>query len=427
MRTKRLATDTLGSLAFSFALACLSASTGCSKPTDATPATGAAASASPGAVGSASPSPSAPVATTAVPPPSGWTGPFASGFEGAIAMHTTSAHGPTDMVFLTKGGKSLVDVPGRDGQTAHSIFDPTTQKVTIVMDSQQLAMQVPLPHASAAAPNATPPKVTRTGKHETVAGYDCEDWDIVLEGGKREATCVAQGLAFFDFSAMSGPVGGGVHSSWAEELRDGNAFPLRAVESDSAGKETSRMEVTRIEKKSLDDAAFIVPASYHIMQVPALGAEAPRRTRPRRSPSATVRSSLRDSGRLPAACSPASRTVKAKLTALVGLSIVVMLAALPILSWILHRQMLDEVDDRVVDARKSFLTELEDDLADLDPRGEGARPGRGHPARGGGARSGEGAPDGGHVPHDLPVARRAPLRPDGARGAGRVRRAGHAE
>jgi adenylate cyclase len=60
------------------------------------------------------------------------------------------------------------------------------------------------------------------------------------------------------------------------------------------------------------------------------------------------------------------RTVKSKLTALVGLSIVVMLAALPILSWTLHRQMLDEVDDRVVDARKSFLTELEDDLADLN-------------------------------------------------------------
>src|SRR5580704_4621953 len=58
-------------------------------------------------------------------------------------------------------------------------------------------------------------------------------------------------------------------------------------------------------------------------------------------------------------------TVRAKLTALVALSIVVMLTALPILSWVLHRQMLDEVDDRVVDANKSFLAELDDDLSDL--------------------------------------------------------------
>jgi adenylate cyclase len=58
-------------------------------------------------------------------------------------------------------------------------------------------------------------------------------------------------------------------------------------------------------------------------------------------------------------------TVKAKLTALVGLSIVVMLAALPILSWLLHTQMLDEVDERVSGAKKAFLAELDDDLSDL--------------------------------------------------------------
>ena len=40
-------------------------------------------------------------------------------------------------------------------------------------------------------------------------------------------------------------------------------------------------------------------------------------------------------------------TVRAKLTALVSLSVVVMLAALPVLSWLLHRQLVDEVDDRV--------------------------------------------------------------------------------
>jgi adenylate cyclase len=59
------------------------------------------------------------------------------------------------------------------------------------------------------------------------------------------------------------------------------------------------------------------------------------------------------------------RTVRAKLTTLVALSVLVMLAALPLLSWLLHRQMLDEVDDRVIDAEKSFQIELEDDLADV--------------------------------------------------------------
>jgi adenylate cyclase len=58
-------------------------------------------------------------------------------------------------------------------------------------------------------------------------------------------------------------------------------------------------------------------------------------------------------------------TVRAKLTALVSLSVVVMLAALPVLSWLLHRQLVDEVDDRVTEAERAFQTELDDDIADL--------------------------------------------------------------
>jgi adenylate cyclase len=58
-------------------------------------------------------------------------------------------------------------------------------------------------------------------------------------------------------------------------------------------------------------------------------------------------------------------TVRAKLTALVALSIAAMLAALPVLSWLLRQQLVDEIDDRVADAEKSFQAELDDDLTDL--------------------------------------------------------------
>src|SRR5579864_5513167 len=58
-------------------------------------------------------------------------------------------------------------------------------------------------------------------------------------------------------------------------------------------------------------------------------------------------------------------TVRAKLTALVSLSVAAMLVALPVLSWLLHRQLVDEVDDRVTEAEHAFQTELDDDIADL--------------------------------------------------------------
>jgi adenylate cyclase len=58
-------------------------------------------------------------------------------------------------------------------------------------------------------------------------------------------------------------------------------------------------------------------------------------------------------------------TVRAKLTALVATTVLMMVATLPVLSWLLHKQLIDEVDDRVEEAAKSFEQELKDDLDDL--------------------------------------------------------------
>jgi adenylate cyclase len=59
------------------------------------------------------------------------------------------------------------------------------------------------------------------------------------------------------------------------------------------------------------------------------------------------------------------RTVRAKLLSLVGLSIVVTMATLPLLSWLLHKQLLQEVDDSVENAEQAYQAELDDDIVDL--------------------------------------------------------------
>ncbi len=58
-------------------------------------------------------------------------------------------------------------------------------------------------------------------------------------------------------------------------------------------------------------------------------------------------------------------TVARKLVFLVALSGVAAAVTLVILFWVMPRQLLDEVDDRVEDAQRSFQSELDDDLADL--------------------------------------------------------------
>ncbi len=58
-------------------------------------------------------------------------------------------------------------------------------------------------------------------------------------------------------------------------------------------------------------------------------------------------------------------TVRRKLTALVAFSAIAALVVIPVLSYLMHRQLVDEVDDRVPEAIHGFDEELADDLLDL--------------------------------------------------------------
>jgi adenylate cyclase len=60
-----------------------------------------------------------------------------------------------------------------------------------------------------------------------------------------------------------------------------------------------------------------------------------------------------------------SVSIRAKLALLVGLPLILLGAALPILSSIQHKELIDAADDQVEDAERAFIAEMEDDLADL--------------------------------------------------------------
>jgi hypothetical protein len=207
---------------------------------------------------------------------------FTGDFEGVITMRTTSSHGPPqDLVIETKNEKMRFDMPmGPKGETSHAIFDPQANKVVVLMDTAKAYMDMDFGSPSAPQPNTSPDtsSVSRTGKHETIAGYDCEDWSVKDPSGKRSDVCIAQGIAFFDIGSMR--PGAKTQPAWMKEFREKKYFPLRSVEVDAAGKEVSRMEVTRIEKKRLDASAFAVPPDYKKFEMPAAVPGAPGGTAP---------------------------------------------------------------------------------------------------------------------------------------------------
>ena len=112
--------------------------------------------------------------------------------------------------------------------------------------------------AQSAAP--TDVKLTRTGKKETIAGYECEH--VTVTSARETADiCLAKGLGSY-VNPMSA-VRSGNEPAWQKQLAD-EGFPLKVT--DATGKVA--MEVTRIEKKRLDNTLFSVPEHYTRMQMP---------------------------------------------------------------------------------------------------------------------------------------------------------------
>ena len=193
---------------------------------------------------------------------------FGSGFEGEISMHTTRASGPPqDMVVETKGDKLRFDTDSPAGKT-YGIYDPSVSptKVVMVFDAQKafLDLDFSSPGAPQANTSADSSAIDKNGKKETIAGIECQNWTAKDPSGKRSEVCIAEGIAFFDIGSLKSG------SPLSKELREKKLFPMRTVEYDATGKEISRTEVTKVEKKKLDDARFVVPSEFKKVTLPGL-------------------------------------------------------------------------------------------------------------------------------------------------------------
>jgi hypothetical protein len=217
-----------------------------------------------------------------------------SSFEGDVTMSVTaktgSKGGPKTVVFQLKSPKVRIDV-GADGaadnpmlaQGGAAIIDPPAkkayllvlaQKKAIVLDFDKAKGGLKLPKmpglpgapSAPAGPPPDPPKVEKTGKKETIAGYQCELWKITSKTGRADA-CLAEGIKWIDLGDL------GVQSpefAAVAAVSDFNHFPLRVVSFDAQNVEQNRMEATKIEKKKLDDTIFTVPADFQVVDLAAM-------------------------------------------------------------------------------------------------------------------------------------------------------------
>ncbi len=215
---------------------------------------------------------------------------FLSGFEGQIdlsvrgkiAAKATQPGQPEAMnlSLLVKDKKFRMDLPNAPGPTGvpmkgYGVLDGTQQKAFVVTDTPEkmaivfdlnrtgeqlkgLSADRPSAQGAKATPKP-PPKVTKTGRKDKVAGYTCEDWEIASEDGSKVALCVAgRGFSWLKIPMLGAPA----EYAWMGELLDGSHVPLRAIMFEKDGREGGRVEVTKIEKKTVPPNAFEIPPGY---------------------------------------------------------------------------------------------------------------------------------------------------------------------
>jgi hypothetical protein len=218
-------------------------------------------------------------------------GKLSGQFEGEVEMQITmkDARGgmPSEIVIGIKQPKYRVDVTqgapkGVGGSPPEGAFlvDSDQKKAWVLVPSTQTAMAIDLasmkPPSGAAAPDqpsaprtipaqlpSEPPVIDKTGTQDVVAGYTCEIWNIKTKSNRAEV-CVAEDITWIDLGSLgwSSP-----QLAVAALASGANRFPLRAVLFDGAGTEVSRMQATRIEKKTLESARFAVPPEYRVVDM----------------------------------------------------------------------------------------------------------------------------------------------------------------
>jgi hypothetical protein len=130
------------------------------------------------------------------------------------------------------------------------------------------------------------PKVTSTGKTETIAGFTCEHWLI----GDKTDVCMAKGLGYYGSGGSGGILDKLKNFAMRDKIKaqldanpefakfvEGGAFPLKMANVEN-GQSKTIMEVTSVERKSLDDSLFTVPTDYRKAEIPGLpGMPGPKR------------------------------------------------------------------------------------------------------------------------------------------------------
>lgn len=188
-------------------------------------------------------------------------------FEGIIEFRKTSLTDTIDYLYYVKDNNVRVDEVGSRSKKVEGSFlvDLNAKTMKSVNHDRKLYMDQPTPSAPVLKGSCA---VTKGQNVKNLQGYKCTE-QIVTNATEGVTITYWLGdgkFAFFDklLRQLNRKDKASVYYLQIPETK--NMFPMLSIQTDAKGKETGRLEVTKITKKVLTADTFDIPKGYTMFQ-----------------------------------------------------------------------------------------------------------------------------------------------------------------
>jgi hypothetical protein len=201
---------------------------------------------------------------------------YSQSFEGKIVMQITSKDQdkPQIVDYYVKGNKIRVEAKGNEGESGAMIFDSKTSDMMIVMPSRKMYLTYNYKGAFGNVRDSISKAIEKgnvkmTDETKDINGFKCEKWIFKDDDGTTGEAWMTKGIRNFYF--FNNPMrGNNDQPEWQKKLSNEGYFPMMVISKDKDGNLDSKMEVTSVDKTSLDASLFSAPADYKKMEMPMM-------------------------------------------------------------------------------------------------------------------------------------------------------------
>lgn len=184
-------------------------------------------------------------------------------FEGVVEFEVRDFQSIQQYTLMMKGGRLRVQAEDREGANAY-LFDYGLKKTFIVASGTEQYVELTPVLPAAKVPPAQPKfDFHKTDSTDEIQGYACDQFLISSDSITLELWATKGFGAAGTFLVPQ-------VTEWEWKILEMGYFPMRVIARDATGEESSRFEVTDVQKKSFSDSLFRIPSGYEKVSLESL-------------------------------------------------------------------------------------------------------------------------------------------------------------